>query len=114
MKISIDDWHFVQAEDATVLLDVYFDNGQHGLLEVHPMKRTDITNGQTPEMIVFCEMPGEKLNDSTCVGRWIARPPSKNCPWSHVEVPPALLQIIREKLGYGQPAPAGELRVSMQ
>ncbi|MEW6155937.1 MAG: hypothetical protein AB1813_00800 [Verrucomicrobiota bacterium] len=103
MKIHVDDWRFNSAENDILLLDVYLDNGQHSLLEVNPIRNPKIAGAQIPEMIVFCEMPGEKLTESTCPGRWISRPPDKTCPWSHVEVPPVLMQQIYERLGMVQP-----------
>src|SRR5690349_9400290 len=100
MKISADDWHFRSFENDTLVLDIFLSNAQHALLEVCPMKNPDAPNGQVPEMVVFCEFPGEKLAESNCVGRWITRPPDRTCPWSNVQIPPALMQQIREKLGY--------------
>lgn len=109
MNITADDWRLRSFENDTLVLDVFLSNGQHALLEVSPMKNVNSPNGQIPEMIVFCEFPGEKLADANCVARWISRPPAKSCPWSNVQIPPALMQKIREKLGYAlsaQPAAA--------
>jgi hypothetical protein len=100
MKFNADDWHFRSSESDALLLDLFLSNGQHALLEINPMKNPGTPNGQIPEMVVFCEFPGEKLAENSCVARWIARPPNKTCPWSNVEVPPSLLQQIRQKLGY--------------
>jgi hypothetical protein len=100
MKISADDWHFRSFENDMLVLDLYLSNGQHTLLEIYPMKNPNATNGQIPEMIVFCEFPGERLAEGHCVGRWISRPPDRSCPWSNVQIPPALLQQIRQRLGY--------------
>jgi hypothetical protein len=99
MKITVDDWHFREAATDTLLLDVFLDNGQHGVLEVNAMKNTAVVNGDIPEMIVFCELPGERITEKECPARWIARPPSRACPWSNVQVPAALLQQIRDRLG---------------
>src|ERR671925_1857776 len=104
MKISVDDWHFKHSETETLVLDLFLDNGQHAMLEVNPMKSTQVVNGEIPEMIVFCELPGEKLADGTCPARWIARPPNRNCAWSNVQVPMALMQQIKDRLS-GVPAP---------
>ncbi len=103
MRIGIDDWHFKEASADLLLLDVFLDNGQHGVMEVNPMKNPAVTNGTIPEMILFCEMPGEKITEEACPARWIARPPSRECPWSNVQVPMALLQQIRDRLGIAQP-----------
>jgi hypothetical protein len=83
-----------------LVVDVFLNNGQHAVLEVCPMKNTSAPNGQIPEMLVFCEFPGEKVAEGTCVARWIARPPDRSCPWSNVQIASALMQQIREKLGY--------------
>src|SRR5262245_8776597 len=100
MKISADDWHFRSFENDMLVLDVFLSNGQHALLEVYPMKNPNTINGQVPEMVLFCEFPGEKLAENNCVGRWISRPPDRSCVWSNVQIPPSLLQQIRQKLGY--------------
>lgn len=100
MKISADDWHFKSFENDLLVVDVFLSNAQHAILEVSPMKNPAAPNGQIPEMVVFCEFPGEKVVDHTCVARWITRPPDKSCPWSNVQLPPSLLQQIRERLGY--------------
>jgi hypothetical protein len=100
MKISADDWHFRPAEQDMLVCDLFLSNGQHAVLEVNPMKNPDVPNGQIPEMVVFCEFPGEKVVGSNCPARWITRPPGKSCPWSNVEIPPALMQQIRHRLGY--------------
>lgn len=100
MKITTDDWHFRSSENNTVVVDLFLSNGQHALLEVNPMRDATVTNGQIPEMIVFCEYLGEKLSEGNCSCRWVSRPPDKTCPWSNVEIPPALLQQIKEKMGY--------------
>jgi hypothetical protein len=49
-------------------------------------------------LIVFCELPGEKLAGPSAPARWIARPASRNCPWSNIQMPPAMLQQIQEHL----------------
>lgn len=100
MKITADDWHFRSFENDTLIVDVFLSNGQHARLEVTPMKNRVTPNGQVPEMVVFCEFPGEKQADGNCAARWIARPPDRSCAWSNVQLSPALVQQIREKLGY--------------
>ena|ERR1051325_1282574 len=107
MKISADDWHFRPAENETlVVVDIFLSNAQHAILEVCPMKYPNLPNGQIPEMLVFCEFPGEKVTEGNCPARWITRPPDKSCAWSNVQIPPALMQQIREKLGYSSGVPA--------
>ena len=103
MKIGVDDWHFKYSENDTLLLDVFLDNGQHALLEVNPMKNHHVSNGEIPEMIVFCELPGEKVTEQNCPARWISRPPDKSLPWSNVQVPQSLSQQIKDRLGILQP-----------
>jgi hypothetical protein len=103
MKIAVDDWHFKFSENETLLLDVFLNNGQHALLEINPMKNGRVPNGEVPEMIVFCELPGEKVAEEGCPARWIARPPSRDCAWSCVEVPLALMQQIKDRMGALQP-----------
>ena len=99
MKILIDDWHFRDPVDATLVLDVFLNNGQHALLEVNSMKCPAVVNGDIPEMIVFCELPGERITGQDCPARWIHRPPDRSCPWSNVEMPMALTQQIKVRLG---------------
>jgi len=101
MKISIDDWHFRDQNEAPLVLDVFLDNGQHALLEINSMKVPTVVNGEIPEMIVFCELPGEKISKENCPARWIARPPNKSCPWSNVQVPMALMEQIKGKIYRG-------------
>jgi hypothetical protein len=98
MIILADDWHFHTVVGETVVVDLYLDNGQHALLEVNPMRDQAAVNGDIPEIIVFCEMPGEKLDTNPGTGRWIARPPSRSCPWSNVQLPQALWEQIRSRL----------------
>ena len=98
MKINVDDWHFRPEQSDTLVLDLFLGNGQHAVLEVNPMKNSQVVNGDIPEMIVFCEYPGEKLADGTCPTRWISRPPAKTCAWSNVELPMALIQQIKARL----------------
>src|SRR5206468_8986980 len=103
MKIGVDDWHFKYSENDTLLLDVFLDNGQHAMLEVNGMKNPQVPNGEIPEMIVFCELPGEKLAEGTCPCRWISRPPGREFSWSNVQVPLALMQQIKDRMGLLQP-----------
>ena len=103
MKIGVDDWHFKYSEHDSLLLDVFLDNGQHGLLEVNPMKNFHAPNGEIPEMIVFCELPGERVAEQNCPARWISRPPDRSCAWSNVQLPLALIQQIKDRMGLLQP-----------
>jgi hypothetical protein len=106
MKITADDWHFRPSENGMLVIDVFLSNGQHALLEVCPMKLTSLPNGDIPEMVVFCEFPGEKVAEGNCPARWVTRPPDKTCAWSNVQISPALMSQIRQKLGYTEAAPA--------
>jgi hypothetical protein len=99
MRISVDDWHFKEAGPDMLLLDLFLDNGQHGLLEVNPMRTPNTVAADVPEMIVFCELPGEKIAEEGCPARWVARPPSRECPWSSVQIPLALMEQIKQRLG---------------
>ena len=98
MKIGIDDWHFRDSDPDLLVLDVFLDNGQHAVMEVSPMKVRSNPNGEIPEMIVFCELPGEKISAEGCPARWVTRPPTRECPWSSVQVPQALTLQIRDRL----------------
>ena len=98
MKINVDDWHFQPPQDDTLAVDLYLDNGQHALLEVNAMKNSAVPNGEMPEMIVFCEASGERLTEPERAARWIARPPSRDCPWSNVSLSPTLHRQILEHL----------------
>ena len=98
MKTAIDDWRFKAAEEGILLADVFLANGQHALLEVNPLVNPKKSGKYIPEMIVFCEMPGERITGGSGPGRWISRPPNRACPWSSVELPPALAKQIEDRL----------------
>lgn len=97
MKITIDDWHFRPGQDETLLVDLFLGNGQHALLGVNPMRNRNAVNGDIPELIVFGELPGEKLTEGSYIARWITRPPERTCPWSNLQLPPALFQQIKDR-----------------
>jgi len=99
MKITVDDWHFRDRQQKTLVVDVFLDNGQHALMEINPMLSEAATDHGVPEMIVFSELPGEKVTTDDCPARWISRPPSRDCPWSNVELPQALVTQIQDHLG---------------
>lgn len=104
MKTQVDDWQFRATENETVAVELFLDNGQRAVLEVLPLiySRTGAAAGC--EMIVWCELPGELVDDGTCKARWVTRAPDTSCAWSHVELPPALLEQIDEHLtSSGQP-----------
>jgi hypothetical protein len=105
MKISVDDWHFRDPIEDTLVLDVFLDNGQHALLEVNPMKKLTVVNGDIPEVIVFCELPGERISEKNCPARWIHRPPDRSYPWSNVQMPMALTQQIKARLDQASTVP---------
>ena len=98
MNISVDDWHFRAAEGDSLVVDLFLDNGQHALMEVNPMRNTHVVNGEIPELIVFCEAPGENIHQASPPARWVTRPPSQQCPWSRIQVPPVLFQQIQQHL----------------
>lgn len=100
MKLSADDWKFITPTTlgCVVAVDLFLDNGQHARLEVFPLFYAHATGEQIPEIIVYCEMPGEKLHQQTEVKRWISRPLDKSCPWSSVELTPTLIRQINETL----------------
>lgn len=105
MKTQVDDWQFRPAENDVIAAELFLDNGQRAVLEVLPLMYSRTDAGAGCEMIAWCELPGEKLDDGTCKPRWISRAPDASCPWSHVELPPALLEQIEEQLSsHGQPA----------
>lgn len=104
MNILVDDWRFQESEGDMLVLDVFLDNGQHALMELNPMKDPTVANGEVPEIIVFCELPGEKVSEKECPARWVARPPSQDCPWSHVQLPAALMEQIRGRFAAAQTA----------
>ena len=101
MKISVDDWHFREESAEMLVLDVFLDNGQHAVMEVNPMKNAAVPNGQVPEIIVFSELPGEKVSETGCPARWVSRPPSRQCSWSNVTLPAALMEQIRARFYAG-------------
>ncbi|MEO8428840.1 MAG: hypothetical protein ABI651_17205 [Verrucomicrobiota bacterium] len=101
MNINIDDWNFKVLQKNTLAVDVFLDNGQHGLLEVFPLKNLDGTLNEVPETVMFGELSGETIQDGQNVARWISRPPQRSCPWSRVQVPPALWQQIAERIAQG-------------
>lgn len=104
MNIHVDDWHFQDSNGDMLVLDAFLDNGQHAVMEVNPMKNVAVANGEVPEIIVFCELPGEKVSETGCPARWVSRPPSPDCPWSHVQLPAALMEQIRLRFSLGQTA----------
>ena len=105
MKTQVDDWQFRPTENLTIAVELFLDNGQRAILEVLPMIYSRTNSAAGCEMIVWCEVPGEVLDDGTCKARWITRAPDASCPWSAVEIPPALVEQIDERLvATGQPA----------
>jgi len=98
MKIPVDDWHFRSIENDVILYDIYLANGQHAIMEVNPLLNPKAGGEMVPEIIVFCELSGEKIEEGTCHPRWLSRAPDNNCMWSHVEVPTALHRHIEEQL----------------
>lgn len=107
MKTQVDDWQFRPAENDLIAVELFLNNGQRAILEVLPMMYSRSSAAAGCEMIVWCELPGEVLDDGTCKARWISRAPDASCPWSHVELPPALLGQIEEHLATGNKTAEG-------
>jgi hypothetical protein len=100
MKYNVDDWKFVApaARGCLVAVDLFLDNGQQARLEVYPLVNPWAGGEQTPEIIVFCEMPGETFHRPPLARRWIARAPDASCEWSRVELSPTLIRQLNEQL----------------
>lgn len=98
--LNVEDWRFVAPATlgSAVAVDLFLDNGQHSRLEVFPLFYPQGAGEQIPEIIVYCEQPGEKMNRHQEFKRWISRPPEKDCPWSQVELSPALIRQLNEML----------------
>lgn len=98
MKTQVDDWQFRPAEQDVIAVELFLDNGQRAVLEVLPLAYCRSNADAGCEMVVWCEMPGEVLADGTCRARWISRAPDASCQWSRINLPPALLEQIEERL----------------
>ena len=100
MKLNVDDWHFTTTPNpnSVVAVDLYLDNGQHARLEVIPLINPYVEADQIPEIIIYCEMPGEKLLEEPEPRRWITRPADRSCEWSSVELSPTLIRQINDRL----------------
>jgi hypothetical protein len=103
MKLSPDDWMFKPSDPDQVLVSLFLNNGQHALLEINPVHISHAGGPQVPEIIVHCELPGEKLTDPKPSRRWIARPPDRTCQWSRVELPPTLTHQIEQRIEHVHP-----------
>ncbi len=108
MRLNVDDWQFLApTTPGTVLAaNLFLDNGQQARLEVSPLFYADPTGEQIPEIVVYCEMPGERLHRHSEVKRWLSRPPDKSCAWSQIELSPAFVRQINEMLDQTVEAPA--------
>ncbi len=100
MRLSVDDWHFINPPDdgSMVAVDLFLDNGQLARLLVYPLINPNWQGEQVPEIVVLCEMPGEKLHSDNNARRWITRSPDKSCQWSGVELGATLIRQINDKL----------------
>ena len=101
MKITADDWHFIDpvSDGSVVAVDLFLDNGQHARLEVFPLVNPYCRGEQVPEIRVFCELPGEKLHGSQPLPqRWLTRAPDCSCPWTHVEISGTLVNQLNDRL----------------
>jgi len=99
-SLTVNDWKFVAPSTAgsAIAVDLFLDNGQHSRLEVFPMFYPHGAGEHIPEVIVYCERSGEKLNRQQEFKRWLSRPPDKDCPWSQVELSPTLVRQLNERL----------------
>lgn len=100
MRLTADDWHFVNTpnDGSVVAVDLFLDNGQHARMLVYPLINPNWQGEQIPEIVVLCEMPGEKLTSENQTRRWITRAPDKSCSWSGVELSATLIRQINERL----------------
>lgn len=98
MKYQVDDWHFRPTDNHVVAAELFLDNGQKAILEILPLMYAQTQESAGNEIIVWCELPGEMADEGTCKPRWITRPPNSQCAWSHVELPPVLIEQINEHL----------------
>lgn len=100
MRLSVDDWQFLAptTSGSVLAVDLFLDNGQQARMEVFPLFYPDPTGEQIPEIIVSCEMPGERRGQRSEIKRWISRPPDKSCAWSQVQLTPALIRQMNEML----------------
>jgi hypothetical protein len=102
MRIVVDDWMFRSQPDngSVVTVDLFLDNGQRALLEVHPLANPNSPGEQIPEVVVKAELPGELPDQPEGVCRWIARAPHRFCEWSKVELSETLIRQINERLSF--------------
>jgi hypothetical protein len=100
MKIEVEDWNFRNEKSARrmVAVDLFLGNGQRAVLEILPLYNPCSPEAQVPEVVVRCEMPGEKINQTSERRRWLSRAPDKSCEWSSVELTDTLVRQINEKL----------------
>lgn len=99
-SLQADDWKFITptTPGGAVAVELFLNNGQYARLEVFPLVDANGSVDQVPEIVVSCEMPGERLNLPPETKRWISRPPDKDCPWSRVELSPTLIRQINDML----------------
>ncbi|MEW6304592.1 MAG: hypothetical protein AB1705_14045, partial [Verrucomicrobiota bacterium] len=102
-----DDWSFRTEVDERkqVSVDLYLNNGQRAILEIHPLLNPYSGGEQVPEVIVRCEMSGERPDHPSETRRWLSRAPDKSCEWSSVELSESLVRQINARLASAQAAP---------
>jgi hypothetical protein len=105
MIIQVDKWQVLGQADAgcSFSYDLRLENAQIARLNVVGLINPFQAGPPVPEIFVYCEMPGERLDHGGQVRRWIARPPHSACEWSHVELPDQLMKEIHALLSSNVP-----------
>lgn len=100
MIIQVDKWHLLSEPDpgCSLSYDVQLENAQLARLNIVALINPFHPGPPTPEIYVYCEMPGERFTQGEPVRRWIARPPHAACEWSHVDLPDKLIKEIHALL----------------
>lgn len=100
MLIQIDKWQLLPepATGCSLSYELRLENAQIARLDITALINPFLHAPPTPEITVYCEMPGERFDQETLVKRWIARPPHAGCAWSHVELPDKLSKEIQQLL----------------
>lgn len=100
MIIQVDKWHLLAEPDpgCSLSYEVQLENAQLARLDVVALVNPFQSGPPTPEIYIYCEMPGERITDPAPVRRWIARPPHSGCEWSRVELPDKLAKEIHTLL----------------
>lgn len=96
MLIQIDKWQLLPEASVGCSLsyELRLENAQIARLDVVALTNPFLPSPPTPEIFIYCEMPGERFDQGMPTRRWIARPPHSGCEWSHVELPDKLSKEI--------------------